>query len=135
MIETLKAVLYEFLPFTYQDIRYGRKWISRNSMQLVALVYPIKYPTLHSLNIMPWYSALKLVLWITAWQLFVYIEFGSFFIVMTGICLIFLNLGEKRDPSELSAYSVFNRGQKRLPGTMTAEQFEHEIRHNYNHED
>eukprot|EP01039_Chlorochromonas_danica_P005416 gene5416-5957_t len=39
------------------------------------------------------------------------------------------NLGERKE-GELSAYSVFNRNFERLPGTLDAEQFDAEIRHN-----
>lgn len=59
---------------------------------------------------------------------FVYAEFGSLFIILTLMSLIFLNLGERK-AGQLSAYSVFNNGFQRLLGTLTAEQFENELLH------
>lgn len=47
---------------------------------------------------------------------------------------IFMNLGTKGE-GDYSAYSVFNKGFVRILGTMTAEQFEKEIRHNDNYGD
>lgn len=41
---------------------------------------------------------------------------------------MFTNLG-KRKKGEMSAYSVFNKNQKALPGSLQASQFEAEIRH------
>jgi len=35
----------------------------------------------------------------------------------------------RRDPKTMSAYSVFNENCQTLQGTLTAEQFEKEIRH------
>eukprot|EP00736_Rhodelphis_marinus_P014390 Rmarinus@m.14868 len=42
--------------------------------------------------------------------------------------IILTNLGSRR-AGEKSAYSVFNRNQERLPGQLTAEDFERQIRH------
>jgi hypothetical protein len=42
------------------------------------------------------------------------------FVKMYDIC---------RKTGEMSAYSVFNPGCKAIDGTLTAEQFENEIRH------
>jgi hypothetical protein len=46
--------------------------------------------------------------------------------MISAIVFIFLNLGERKQ-GEMSAYSVFNRDQYRLPGTFTAEQYERQL--------
>mmetsp|Transcript_1665 Transcript_1665/g.5013 ORF Transcript_1665/g.5013 Transcript_1665/m.5013 type:complete len:129 (+) Transcript_1665:74-460(+) len=51
---------------------------------------------------------------------------------LTGTILIGLltvGLGRRGNRSEKSAYSVFNQECERLPGQLTAEQFEAEIQH------
>ena len=62
------------------------------------------------------------------YSIFNYFGFTSLFIILSLYILIFKNLGVRKK-GELSAYSVFNSGYRRLLGTLTAEQFEKEIRH------
>jgi len=50
-------------------------------------------------------------------------HFAHIYICVSLIALILLNLG-KRKKGELSAYSVFNEGGKRLPGTMDSRQID-----------
>jgi hypothetical protein len=133
-MESLKAVLYEVLPFTYSDINYYAKKVASISSELSLIASKMQLPSLKSMSFMTISQTIKLLLWLAVWQAFVYVDFGSFFVVITGIALIFLNLGEKKDPSELSAYSVFNKDQQRMMGSLTADQFEREIMHtNHNH--
>ena len=134
-MDTLRAILYEFLPFTYTDIKYYSKKVKSMSREMYMIVSTMRLPAASSLNVISPTSAAKLLLWVIIWRCFVYVDFGSLWVVLTGIALIFLNLGEKSDPSDLSAYSVFNEGQWRMPGTLTASQFEREIVHNYNNND
>lgn len=56
-------------------------------------------------------------LWVFLFRLFINWGFGSIFICISILVLIFTNLGKRR-PWELSAYSVFNRNFERLPGTL-----------------
>lgn len=128
-MNTIKDILYEFLPFTDKDIRYYFKKLVSLSRDLYLMCCTMSLSEVWSFNVLSLTSALKLLVWVTIWRLFVYIDFGSLWVVLTGIALIFLNLGE-RDPTELSAYSVFNKGQWRMPGSLTADQFEREIMHN-----
>lgn len=133
-MDVVKAILYELQPFTYKDVTHYRKKAKLLLKEATTLGAAIKSPQLSSLNIISLSSAVKLLLWFMAWRAFVYVDFGSFFVVITGIALIFLNLGERKD-GELSAYSVFNRGQQRMMGTLTADQFEREIMHHHNYDD
>ena len=54
-------------------------------------------------------------------------EIFRLYLCLSGFVFIFTNLG-KREPGTLSAYSVFNPNFEELPGTLTASQFEAEIR-------
>lgn len=131
-MDTIRSILYEFLPFTYKDVQYYAKKSKSLSRELYLLVSTMRLPAASTFNIVSLALAAKLMLWFFIWRCFVYVDFGSLWIVLTGIALIFLNLGEKRDPSDLSAYSVFNEGQWRMPGTLTADQFERDMVHNFN---
>lgn len=73
---------------------------------------------------------LKLILWCILQVLFIELQFGVVFFVCS--CLFFMvysMIGSRRDPNQLSAYSIFNKNFERIEGTLTAEQFEKEIRH------
>ncbi|KAL4437074.1 hypothetical protein ABPG75_004213 [Micractinium tetrahymenae] len=54
-------------------------------------------------------------------------ELGPIYIIASIIALMLLNLGTRRE-GEWSAYSLFNRGMRRLPGQMTAEQLDAQVR-------
>ena len=60
--------------------------------------------------------------------IFVKIEFGAVFFLVSCTLLMTSNLG-KRKAGEASAYSVFNENCEAIDGTLTAQQFEREIRH------
>nr|XP_002130031.1 SAYSvFN domain-containing protein 1 [Ciona intestinalis] len=73
---------------------------------------------------------LKLVLWLILFGLFVELEFGMVFCILSAFVFIYFNTStNRRRSNELSAYSVFNKNCERLDGTFTAEQFERELRH------
>ncbi|CAH2059283.1 unnamed protein product, partial [Thlaspi arvense] len=54
-------------------------------------------------------------------------ELGPIFLLGTGFAIILLNLG-KRQPGDVSAYSIFNEGFRELPGTYNAERIDRDIR-------
>eukprot|EP00271_Cylindrocystis_brebissonii_P019089 TRINITY_DN564_c0_g1_i2.p1 TRINITY_DN564_c0_g1~~TRINITY_DN564_c0_g1_i2.p1 ORF type:complete len:226 (+),score=36.39 TRINITY_DN564_c0_g1_i2:236-913(+) len=54
-------------------------------------------------------------------------ELGPIYILVTCFCLIFLNLGRRKE-GEASAYSIFNEGFRELPGTLNADRLDHDIR-------
>ncbi|TDH67124.1 hypothetical protein CCR75_005339 [Bremia lactucae] len=58
-------------------------------------------------------------------------EFAMAYIITSGFALIgcHLLIGDEGRSSGISAYSVFNRGTLRMMGSLSAEQFENEIRH------
>ena len=74
---------------------------------------------------------LKLLLWALLQAIFIMVEFGVVFFIVSLFYLIYAtmeNNAQFRRKGELSAYSVFNKGQKRLAGTFDVEQFERELR-------
>ncbi|XP_022738534.1 uncharacterized protein LOC111291175 [Durio zibethinus] len=54
-------------------------------------------------------------------------DLGPLYILGTGFCIIFLNLG-RRQPGDVSAYSIFNEDFKELPGTLNADAIDRDIR-------
>ncbi|KAG2489953.1 hypothetical protein HYH03_011583 [Edaphochlamys debaryana] len=55
------------------------------------------------------------------------VGFGPVFILLSCIAAIFANLGQRR-AGEMSAYSIFNRGVRRLPGQLDAEEVDRQMR-------
>jgi hypothetical protein len=51
-------------------------------------------------------------------------EFALFYVICSGFITVGLNLRSDGSDTELSAYSVFNRGTQRMLGSLSAEQFE-----------
>ncbi|CAL2258826.1 unnamed protein product [Prunus armeniaca] len=54
-------------------------------------------------------------------------DIGPLYILGTGFGIILLNLG-KRQPGDVSAYSIFNEDFRELPGTLNAERLDGDIR-------
>ena len=73
---------------------------------------------------------LKIILWLILFGLFLELEFGIVYVVLSLFVLIYINTStKKRSKNKLSAYSVFNKNYETLDGTFTAEQFEKELTH------
>ncbi|EEY65125.1 uncharacterized protein PITG_16319 [Phytophthora infestans T30-4] len=58
-------------------------------------------------------------------------EFAVAYVILSGFAVLGYHLlfGGERRADGISAYSVFNRGAQRMLGSLSAEQFENEIRH------
>lgn len=69
---------------------------------------------------------LVLALWILSCRLASDHDLGPVFLLGTLFALIFTNLGTRT--SEWSAYSIFNRGARRLGGQLTAEDLDAQMR-------
>ncbi|XP_071962797.1 SAYSvFN domain-containing protein 1-like [Antedon mediterranea] len=82
-------------------------------------------------NIISNTTFLKVLLWLLLFALFIHIEFGVIFFMLSIFYLMYITMtvGIPRRYGELSAYSVFNRDFERIDGTFTAEQFERELLH------
>ena len=75
-------------------------------------------------------TILKILLWLVLWALFIKLEFGAVFFVVSLLYIVWTSMrsGPKTDDKP-SAYSVFNPNCERLDGTFTTEQFERELRY------
>lgn len=75
-------------------------------------------------------TVLKVMLWILLWGFFIEVGFGAIFFITSVLYFIIVSLrGSRRKPWEPSAYSVFNRNFEAIEGTLSAEQFERELRY------
>ncbi|XP_057679413.1 SAYSvFN domain-containing protein 1 [Corythoichthys intestinalis] len=74
-------------------------------------------------------TLLKVLLWVVLLGFFVELDFGLPFFVVSLFYWLYEGLrdSDKREPGEMSAYSVFNPGCQALLGTLTAEQMEAEM--------
>ncbi|GFG28346.1 hypothetical protein Cfor_09093 [Coptotermes formosanus] len=73
---------------------------------------------------------LYISLWTTLYAVAINLEFGTVYLIVSILYVIWKNTrtGPKKQ-GEVSAYSVFNRNCEAIDGTLTAEQFEQEIRY------
>ncbi|KAH0622616.1 hypothetical protein JD844_025063 [Phrynosoma platyrhinos] len=74
---------------------------------------------------------LKFLLWLVLLGLFVELEFGLAYFVLSMFYWIYVGTrgpGEKQSGGK-SAYSVFNPGCEAIEGTLTAEHFERELQY------
>ncbi|XP_022121392.2 uncharacterized protein LOC110997513 [Pieris rapae] len=70
------------------------------------------------------------VIWLTLYIIFLNLQFGAVFFVISVLIGIYLNTSTRpKRKGEISAYSVFNKNCKSIDGTLKAEQFEKEIRY------
>ncbi|KFK36432.1 hypothetical protein AALP_AA4G123500 [Arabis alpina] len=89
----------------------------------------LKFPDIILMGIF----SLSLKMWviITLWFILAPLahrwDLGPLFLLGTGFSIILLNLG-KRQPGDVSAYSIFNEDFRELPGTYNAERIDRDIR-------
>ncbi|KAH1115751.1 hypothetical protein J1N35_009129 [Gossypium stocksii] len=92
----------------------------RNRMKLPDIVLM----AIFSLGLKAW---ALIILWFTLAPIAHKLDLGPLYILGTGFCLIFLNLG-RRQPGDVSAYSIFNEDFRELPGTLNADAIDRDIR-------
>lgn len=111
------------------------KRISEFRNRFLDLLITNKYVTkiggfLSKIPVLGWPLALKTLLWFILFGLFVEIEFGVVYVIFSSMFLIYINTRTREKlKDEPSAYSVFNPNCERLQGSLTAEQFESELRY------
>ena len=75
-------------------------------------------------------TVLRWILWAVMFAIFIEMEFGTVFFVLSLFYFIYLSLRySRRKPWEPSAYSVYNKNCEAIDGSLTAEQFERELRY------
>lgn len=72
---------------------------------------------------------LKFILWLGLLGVFTSAEFGGVFLVISALYLMWSSLSNEKKDGDISAYSVFNKDGYAMPGSVDAQQFEREIRH------
>ena len=72
---------------------------------------------------------LKVLLWLVLLGLFVELEFGLAYFVLSLFYWMYVGMRgpEEKTQGEKSAYSVFNPGCEAIQGSLTAEQLEREL--------
>ena len=110
-----------YLPFYPLICKILNYLASTPSAQYIAHKWR-KVPLLGRVNVLCW------VLWALGYLIALEIEFGIVYLTSSMIGLIFLNLGTKKE-GEISAYSVFNPGCRRLDGTFSSDDFEKNVLH------
>lgn len=76
------------------------------------------------------FYTLCVMLWATFWAIFIKLQFGTVYFILSLLIGVFLNTRTRpKDKGEVSAYSVFNKNCESIDGTLKAEQFEREIRY------
>lgn len=76
------------------------------------------------------YYALCFLLWLTLYIIFIKLQFGAVYFVLSALVAMYFNTRTgPKGQNEVSAYSVFNKDCESIPGTLKAEQFEREIRY------
>ncbi|CAF0964269.1 unnamed protein product [Adineta ricciae] len=73
---------------------------------------------------------LKFFVWLTLFVIFIRLEFGAIYFILSLLYLIWTNLSShRRRADQLSAYSVFNPNFEKLQGTFSAEDYDRQLRH------
>lgn len=115
--------LLNYLPFYPLICKIANHLASTRAAQMIAQNWR-RVPLFGRVNVLYW------VLWLLGYLIALEIEFGIVYLTSSLIGLIFLNLGTKRE-GEVSAYSVFNPGCRRLDGTFTSDDFEKNVLHRH----
>ncbi len=73
---------------------------------------------------------IKFFLWLTLFVIFIRIEFGSVYFVVSLLYLMWCSLDRRRrrQRNELSAYSVFNPNFEKIQGTFSGEDYDRQLR-------
>ena len=71
---------------------------------------------------------LKLLVWLTLLIIFIRLQFGVIYFIISLFYLIWTNLGTRRQRHQLSAYSVFNPHFEKIQGTFSAEDYDRQLR-------
>ena len=71
---------------------------------------------------------LKFLIWLTLFVIFLRLEFGVIYFIISLLYLIWNSLDSRRRRNELSAYSVFNPNFEKIQGTFSGEDYDRQLR-------
>jgi len=71
---------------------------------------------------------IKFLLWLTLFVIFLRLEFGAIYFIVSLLYLMWYSLDRRRRRNELSAYSVFNPNFEKIQGTFSGEDYERQLR-------
>ncbi len=71
---------------------------------------------------------IKFFLWLTLFVIFIRIEFGAVYFVVSLLYIMWYSLNRRRRRNELSAYSVFNPNFEKIQGTFSGEDYDRQLR-------
>ena len=132
-LRIMGLILYELQPVRpdyafnviSSSIKFSYDLISVLLTKYLILFLKVVVRIVSSISLRSWIYA---TVWSLSWACSVYVEFGSVFVMLSIVGLMFSQLGERKK-GELSAYSVFNKNFENILGTLTAEEIDNHIRH------
>ncbi|CAD7967789.1 unnamed protein product [Amoebophrya sp. A25] len=74
------------------------------------------------------HSQLRRIVYSTIWLVGAAYFQSQIYVILSGICFIFLSLGARQDDDGVSAYSIFNRGARHVLGDLRGDQVDREHR-------
>lgn len=73
---------------------------------------------------------IKCLLWLTLFVIFIRIEFGAIYFIISLLYVIWTSMSShrRRRTHQLSAYSVFNKNFEKIQGTFSGEDYDRQLR-------
>lgn len=71
---------------------------------------------------------LKFLIWLTLFVIFIRLEFGIIYFIISLLYFIWNSLDSRRRRNGLSAYSVFNPNFEKIQGTFSGEDYDRQLR-------
>lgn len=118
--------MYELQPVRVDDAKNAIIWTTKQIFSLI--MWFLSFFQLKNIPKVEWKTIALITTWSAGYWAFLQWELGSLYIMISILVAMFMNLGERRK-GELSAYSVFNKGFRNLPGQLRGEDIDREIRH------
>ena len=132
-VAAIQAVLYELQPIRPSDlVSFASQIVTATSSLVRLLVFNfIPFLFTGTISVIRNTTVDVFVSGIIALILHRFNRIGELqvFMCLFIIYMILKNMNYEKNETGISAYSVFNKGFRRLLGQLTAEQFDREIRH------
>ncbi len=124
-----RGLLYECIPIRIKDVARLMRWISPNAFSLFRIFVNLVVVALRlALAFLRKYYIHAAGFWLGLWASNSF-GLGKLYLTLCVIAAVFLNLGrQKRQPGELSAYSIFNPDHRRLFGELTMDMLDRQFR-------